>query len=162
MRFRAAEAQPWENSDDPALAYAMQQLEWYRRAKGRARRIHQAGELAILLSTAATVVVSALRAPAAATASLAAVTLFLTGVRQVFNPNERWVSTSVAWLNLHQAVTRYHLLEPGERDADARRALLDRTTEIMAAENRSWTEQRLGLGNQPPPMAAVVEVKRGS
>lgn len=160
MPFRAAASQPWENSDDPALAYAMQQLEWYRRAKGRARRSHQAGELLILLSTAATVVVSALHAPAVVTASLAAVTLFLTGFRQVFNPNERWVSTSVAWLNLHQAVTRYHLLEAAQRDAKARRALLDRTIEIMAAENRSWTEQR--LGNQPAPPAAVVELKPGS
>ena len=158
MPFRA-EPQPWENSDDPALAYAMQQLRWYSRARGRARRNHQAGELLILLSTAATVVVSALHAPAAVTASLAAVTLFLTGFRQVFSPNERWVSTSVAWLGLHQAVTRYHLLEPDERDGEARRELLDRTIEIIAEENRSWTEQRLGL--RPVPSAAVVELKPG-
>ncbi|HLK42983.1 MAG TPA: DUF4231 domain-containing protein [Thermoleophilia bacterium] len=148
--------QPGEN-DDPALAYALHQLSWYERAKVRARRVHYASELLILFSTASTVIVSALRAPAVATATLAAVTLFLTGFRQVFNPNERWVSTSVAWLALQQAVTGYQLLAVEERDDAARRALLDRTIEVMTAESRSWTEQR--MASQAGSSAALARQK---
>jgi hypothetical protein len=143
--------------DDPALAYALHQLSWYERAKARARRSHYASELLILFSTASTVIVSALRAPAVVTASLAAVTLFLTGFRQVFNPNERWVSTSVAWLSLQQAVAGYQLLAAEERDAAARRALLDRTIDVMATESRSWTEQRMASHAGTP--AALAQQK---
>ena len=120
----------------------MHQFTWYDRARNRARRTHQLGELLVLLSTASTVVVSALHAPALVTASLAAVTLFLTGYRQVFNPNERWVSASLAWLSLQQAIARYHLLPEADRDAAAREALLDHTIAIMSVENQSWLEQR--------------------
>jgi uncharacterized protein DUF4231 len=157
MPTRAPAAPSWESSDDPALAYAMYQLEWYDRAKARARHSHYAGELLILLTTSATVVVSALHAPAVATATLAAVTLFLTGFRQVFNPNQRWVSTSVAWLSLQQAVAGYRLLDPAQRDGAARRVLLDRTIEVMTTESRSWTEQR--LANQPASPAVAAERK---
>jgi hypothetical protein len=157
MRPRRVNAsQSWEQADDPALAYATYQLSWFRRSKNRSRRTHQVGELMILLSTAGTLVVSALRAPAAITASLAAVAVFLTGLRQVFEPNERWVSSSVAWLALQQEVVRYHLLADEERDIAARRALLDRTIEIVSAENQDWAAQRRAY--RPTP-TAVVEPK---
>jgi hypothetical protein len=152
---RAAKAQPWDNADDFALAYALAQLTWYDRAHNRARHAHQIGELVILLSASSTVVVSALHAPAWATATLAAVTLFLTGYRQVFNPNERWVTTSTAWLQLQQAVARYHLLPPEERDLAARRALFDRTIEVMSMENHAWAEQR--RGGQPMSMPEAAQ-----
>ena len=150
---RATESQSWEQADDPALAYAMHELAWFRRSKNRARRTHQIGELLILLSTASTLVVSALRAPAVVTASLAAVAVFLTGIRQVFNPNDRWVSSSVAWLALQQEVVRYHLLPEPDRDMAARRALLDRTMEIMEAENQDWAAQRRAY--RPTPTAVA-------
>jgi hypothetical protein len=153
---RATVSQPWEQADDPALAYASDQLSWYLRSKNRSRRTHQVGELLILLSTASTLVVSALRAPAAVTASLAAVAVFLTGLRQVFDPNDRWVSSSVAWLALQQEVVRYHLLPEAERDVAARRALLDRTMEIVSAENQDWAARRR---TYHPTPAAVVEPK---
>lgn len=154
-RRNAAEPQSWERAADPALAYAQQQMAYYRRGIDRARRMHQTGELLILLITAATVVVSALRAPAQLTASFAAVTLFLTGYRQVFNPNDRWVSSTEAWLSLQQSVARYHLLPEAERDEAARRALLERTIEVMTAESQHWAAHRRAA--QPGP--AVVPVQ---
>src|SRR3954469_17286477 len=95
---RTARTEPasFAEAADPALAYAQEQLDWLRRARNRARWSTQVGDLLMLLGAAATVVVSALRAPAAVTSCLAAVTLFLTGFRQVFNPNERWVTTATA------------------------------------------------------------------
>ena len=150
---RIAVSQSWEQADDPALAYATTQLSWYRRSMNRSRHSHQVGELLILLSTASTLVVSALRAPAAITASLAAVAVFLTGLRQVFDPNDRWVSSSVAWLALQHEVVRYHMLPEDERDVAARRALLDRTMEIMSAENQEWAARRRAY--RPAPTAMV-------
>ncbi|TKA02014.1 SLATT domain-containing protein [Actinacidiphila oryziradicis] len=147
---RTAQTEPWEHASDPALAYAMDQLDWLRRAKRRARVFTQAGDFLTLLSTAATVVVSALSAPAAISASLAAVALFLTGFRQAFNPNERWVTAGVSWLALHQAVVRYRLTPQAARDDAARQALIDRTVEISAAENRAWAEQRRATQPLPP------------
>src|SRR5437868_6870087 len=81
----------WDQAGDPALAYALKQLAWYGSARARAQRSHRACELLILMSTAGTVLLSALHAPAAVTASMAALTLFITGYRQVFDPNERGV-----------------------------------------------------------------------
>jgi hypothetical protein len=141
-RRPAAVPQPWDQAGDPALAYATQQLSWYRRSMNRSRRSHYVSEILVLLCTAATVVVSALGAPAAATASIAAVVLFLTGYRQVFNPNDRWVACNAAWVELHQELARYRLVPEAERDAARRRALLDRTIEISTTENRAWAERR--------------------
>jgi hypothetical protein len=94
----------------------MDQLDWLRRAKKRARVFTQAGDFMTLLSTAATVVVSALSAPAA----------------------------------LHQEVVRYRLTPLAARDDAARQALIDRTVEISAAENRAWAERRRATQPFPP------------
>ncbi|TQF02449.1 DUF4231 domain-containing protein [Kitasatospora acidiphila] len=132
---------------DTALGEAMRQLAWYRKARNRAKLAHQSSELLALLTTSATVLVSALRAPAAVTASMAALTLFLTGYRQIFKPNERWTRTSVAWLTLHHEITRYLHRPPAERNGDA---LLERVMEITMAENRDWVEER-GHDGGPAP-----------
>jgi len=127
---------------DPALDYALRQLEWYRRARTRARIAHQAGELTILLTTAATVVVAALHASAVVTATIAAVTLFLTGYRQVFGPNENWVRASRTWVAIDQAVVRYLLLPEGGRDLDAQRVLMEQVISICSQENSEWAVQQ--------------------
>jgi hypothetical protein len=75
----------------------------------------------------------------------------------VFNPNDQWVGSSVAWVALQHEVARYQLLTAQERDRDARRALLDRTIEIISAENRAWAERR--RANQT---AAPTVVEAGS
>lgn len=127
---------------DPALGYALRQLRWYRRARSRARFFHQAGELTILLTTAATVVVAALHASAIITATIAAVTLFLTGFRQVFGPSENWVRTSRAWVAIDHAILRYQLAPEHERDAAARQALMEQVIAISLEEHGEWTTLR--------------------
>ncbi|MDX6311231.1 MAG: hypothetical protein QOF44_695 [Streptomyces sp.] len=149
-RRRPARPEPWEDASDPALAYATHHLGWYRRTRDRARFQTKAGDFLMLLSTAATVVVSALHAPAPVTASLAGLALFLTGYRQVFRPNDRWVSTGVAWMALQHAVARYYVTPEAERTPEMREALMDRTLEIVSAENQAWAEQRRGLGPTVP------------
>ena len=62
---------PWQ-APDPALALAMQQLKWFARHRNRARVTYQVNEILILLTTATTTVMAALKVSAAATAILAA------------------------------------------------------------------------------------------
>ncbi|WP_232247352.1 DUF4231 domain-containing protein [Kitasatospora azatica] len=138
-----------EDGDDRALAFAQRQLAFYRKSRDTAKFQHKASELLALVSTAGTVVVSALDAPAAVTATLAALTLFLTGYRQLFTPNERWTRTSVAWLTLHHEIARYLQRRPAERDSDA---LLERTIEISQTESSEWIEAR--RAQQSPGPAA--------
>jgi hypothetical protein len=146
---------------DPALDYALRQLRWYRRARSRARFFHQAGELTILLTTAATVVVAALNASAPVTAALAAVTLFLTGFRQVFSPNENWVRAARTWLALDHAVLRYRLMPEAERGAGAQQALMEEVIAICDEENNEWAVQqyRRAAPDLPAGAAAVLAAK---
>jgi hypothetical protein len=141
---RTTASQPWDSADDPALAYASVQLAWYDAARTRSRRAHQFSEVLILLTTASTVVVSALHAPAALTASMAAVTLFLTGFRQVFKPNELRVDYTVTGIKLEQAIARYRLLPAADRDAAAGQALLNEVIAITSLETRAWAERTKG------------------
>ncbi len=142
---------PASVSADPALSYALQQLRRYRRAKSRGRFFHQAGELTILLTTAATVVVAALHASAVVTATIAAVTLFLTGFRQVFGPNENWVRFSRAWVDIDHAVLRYRLIPEKDRDAAAQHALMEQIIAITAQESGEWAvlQRRRAAAGEP-------------
>lgn len=124
------------------MSYALRQMRYYRRAQSRARFFHQAGEITVLLTTAATVVVAALHASAIVTATIAAVTLFLTGFRQVFGPNENWVRTSRAWVALEQAVMRYQLTPEHERDSSVQRDLMEQVISICTEESSEWAVQQ--------------------
>ena len=127
---------------DPALKYAQRQLRLFRRAEVRARFFHQAGEMTILITTAATVVVAALHAAAIVTATIAAVTLFLTGFRQVIGPDENWVRVSRAWVAVDRAVARYELVPESERDLARQRALLEQVIAISDQETDEWEAQQ--------------------
>lgn len=148
---RPTHGQPWEDATDPALAYAVNHMNWYRRACKRHRIRTKVTDLVILLSTAATVLTSALHAPALITSLIASVALFFVGFRQVFHPNERWVATGTAWLALEQEIVRYHLTPDSARDDAARQALLDRTAEIVLTETRGWADRRSGFEPLPAP-----------
>ncbi|WP_055588701.1 DUF4231 domain-containing protein [Streptacidiphilus griseoplanus] len=136
----------WLDAPDPVLAHVMAELDWYERSRDRSRRLYRVVEIGLVVTTSATVVAGALSAPAVATSLLAAASLLLTGLRQVFGSGERWTSTAVAWMELRQAVVRYRLLPEAERDGAAREALLARMEEIALAEVRAWAEFRRGEG----------------
>lgn len=126
------------------LAHVLAELEWYESSRDRSRRLYRTVEIGLLGTTSATVVAGALSAPPLVTSLLAAGSLFLTGLRQVFGSGERWTSTAAAWLELRQAVVRYRLLPEGERDAAAAQQLLERMEQIELAEVRAWAEYRRG------------------
>jgi Protein of unknown function (DUF4231) len=150
------------SKSDPALSYALRQMAWYMRAGRRARFFHQAGEITVLLTTAATVVVAALHASAIVTATIAAVTLFLTGFRQVFGPNENWVRASRTKVAIEHVIVRYQLVPQEERDAAAQRELMEQVIAICAEETSQWAAQqrKRAAGEVPQDHAAAISLDK--
>ncbi|NEA53994.1 SLATT domain-containing protein [Streptomyces sp. SID13666] len=130
--------------DDPVLAYALTDLDWYARTRDGARRWHWTTELGALSAGSATVVAAGIQAPAAVTATVAGIAVFIGGFRQVFNHTERYVLAAESWSRLRPAVERYRLLPEDERDADARRVLVEAIEAVSAAEIQSWAVHRRG------------------
>lgn len=136
--------------DDPLLEQALADLDWYARARDRARRWHWATELGALLTGAATVVAAGIQAPPAVTATLAGLTVFIGGFRQVFNHTERHVLAAEAWSRLRLAIRRYRLTPEAERDGETRRRLQEEMDDVAATELRNWAAGRRAL--QPGPL----------
>lgn len=113
-------------------------------------------ELSALLTGAGTVVAAGLQAPAALTAVLAGVTVFIGGFRQVFNHLERYVLAAEAWSRLRLAVQRYTSVPEAQRDDVTRRRLLDEIETVAMTELRDWAASNRGtrpgpLPGSPPP-----------
>lgn len=144
-------------SDDPLLADAFTDLAWYARTRDRARRWHRTVELSALLTGAGTVVAAGLQAPAAITAVMAGVTVFIGGFRQLFNHLERYVLAAEAWSRLRLAVQRYTLVPESERDDVTRARLLDEIEAVAMTELRDWAASSRGTspgslpGGRTPP-----------
>jgi hypothetical protein len=135
---------------DPALDYAQRTRDWYRNASRRARLQYYASETGILAASAGTVLVAALRVDAVVTAVLAAVTLFLTGARTIFTPNDNWVRTSWALRELDEAILRYLYVPESERAGEVRDAFLEKVLTIGRAETTEWRGMRLKSGADKP------------
>ncbi|MGW8376101.1 DUF4231 domain-containing protein [Streptomyces sp. ODS28] len=137
---------------DPVLAYALSNLAWYARMRDRSRRWHRATELAALLTGSVTVVVAGLRAPAAVTAGVAGLTVFIGGVRQIFNRAERWVVAAEAWQRQRIAIERYRLVPEAERGEADRERLLAETEAVALSELEGWAaDQRARGAGSPAP-----------
>ena len=135
---------PWQEPDPP-LALALAQLRWYARHKTRARRSYQANEILILLTTASTTVMAALKESATATAILAASTVVLAGIYKVLDSHENWLAFGSAWAELQIAVNDYRLLPASERDEEAQRLLVEKVNQVNTAESGRWVSRRRGL-----------------
>ncbi len=135
---------PWQ-APDPALAIALQQIHWYARHRNRARMTDQVNEILILLTTASTTVMAALKVSATATAILAASTVVLAGLYKVLDAHENWLAFGSAWAELRAAVHDYRLLPAEQRDEDARRALVKKVDEINSTETGRWVSRRQNL-----------------
>jgi uncharacterized protein DUF4231 len=135
---------PWQ-APDPALALALKQVRWYARHRNRARRTYLANEILILLTTASTTVMAALRVGATATASVAASTVVLAGLYKVLDTHENWLAYGSAWADLQVAIHEYRLLPADQRDEDARKALIHRVDEVNSAETGRWVARRRSL-----------------
>jgi hypothetical protein len=135
---------PWQ-APDPALALALQQMNWFARHRNRARLTYQVNEILILLTTATTTVMAALKVSASATAILAASTVVLAGLYKVLDSHENWLAFAGAWAELQALVNDYRMLPAAERDEDAQRTLIGRVNDINTAETGRWVARRHSL-----------------
>lgn len=132
---------PWE-APDPALALALQQVRYYARNSTRFRRVYRTSEFLILLATATTTVIAALKAAAWITATLAASTVVLTGMNRIVDTHDRYVASIGAWAELQGAINDYRLLPEERRDADAQKCLVAKVNEVMKADTERWASRR--------------------
>lgn len=137
-----------DDPNDPVLAEAMEDLAWYARTRDRSRRMNRATELGSLLAGAATVVAAGINAPAAVTATVAGAGVFIGGLRQVFNHNERYVLAAEAWARLRLAIRRFQL---SQGDAESRQRLLEELEGTATSELQNWAASRRGLRPGPAP-----------
>lgn len=135
---------PWD-APDPALALALQQIDWYARHRDQSRRIYQVNEILLLIVSATTTVAAALKASAWLTAVLAAGTVVLAGLYKVLDSQENWVAFSIAWSELQTAVNDYRLLPVDRRGEDAQRLLVNKVNEVMSADTGRWAARRRSL-----------------
>lgn len=137
-------ADPWQAAD-PALALALRQMNWYATHRNRARVTYQLNEILILLTTATTTVMAALKVSASATAILAASTVVLAGLYKVLDSHENWLAFAGAWAELQAVVNDYRMLPSDQRDEQAQRALVARVNDIGTAETGRWVSRRHSL-----------------
>jgi hypothetical protein len=128
-------------TEDDALAYAVDQLEWYSRSMKRARWAHRGTELLVLLAGAVTTLLAALAARPWLTAVVAATTLMLTGVRKAYQWQERWTSSSRAWVELRTLVESYQI--EGTEIHGRQAELVERVNAILKSETSSWATSLL-------------------
>jgi len=140
-------ADPWE-APDPALALALQQVDWFSRHRNQSRRIYQVNEALVLVVSAATTLAAALKASAWLTAFLAAGTVVLTGLYKVLDSQENWVAFAIAWSELQTAANNYRLLPEDQRDSEAQRQLVDKVNEVMAEDTGRWAARRRSLAER--------------
>jgi hypothetical protein len=137
---------PWQ-APDPALAVALRQLRWFARHRNIARITYQVNEILILLTTATTTVMAALKVSATATAILAASTVVLAGLYKVLDSHENWLAFGGAWADLQAAVNDYRMLPSEKRDETAQKTLVARVNEVTSAETGRWVTRRQSLAS---------------
>ncbi|MGH3846876.1 MAG: DUF4231 domain-containing protein [Pseudonocardiaceae bacterium] len=141
QRRGARRPDPW-SLPDPPLALALQQLDWYAAHRDRARQGHWTLEVLQILGAAGATLAAGLQAAAWATAVLAAATLIVTGLRQLFHLHDDWLAFAVVWAQLNTAINQYRMLPEGDERVFAGRALIDRVNSIVEGETRSWAARQ--------------------
>ena len=133
---------PPRESRDLALAVAEEKQVWYETQQKFNRTGHNVTEVLLLLVTAGTTVAAALGAVPWVTASLAAFSILLNGLRKTYDWQRNWIAFTVALNDIESAIHAYRLLPEDRRDEVAQRRLLNRVDEIVAAETARWASRR--------------------
>jgi hypothetical protein len=141
MHKKGEYVNPWE-SDDPALALALEWSRGYNTQANIARYANQISEVLLLIVSASTTVAAALAATAWVTAMLAAAALILAGLRRSFDWHEVWLSCSSTWSALQPVIHQYRLLPETERDNKAQQDLMSEIDRILSSETKSWASRR--------------------
>lgn len=142
-RTKVGAPDPWK-APDPALAIALEELEYYRRERDRASRAYQVAETLLLLAAAGATLAAGLGAAKWLTASLAASALMLTSILKVFDWHENWLDFANASLELRTVINQHRLIIPDDRRCNetSQRRLIGQIDEIAARQGSQWTSRR--------------------
>jgi Protein of unknown function (DUF4231) len=131
----------WERLED--------QLGWYDRKSGDARRWYQSLKVVQIVVAAAIPVAAAAGASRTVPAALGATVVVIEGIQQLFQFHQNWIRYRTAAESLKREKYLY-LAKAGQyATADSPDALLAETVErISSKEGASWSEGRRGHAEQ--------------
>jgi hypothetical protein len=141
-RTKAGAPDPWR-APDPALAVALEELEYYRRERDHASRAYQAAETFLLLAAAGATLTAGLGAAKWLTASFAASALVLASILRVFDWHGNWLDFANASLELRMAINQHRLIPDDQRcNEESQRRLIGQLDEIAASQGSQWISRR--------------------
>jgi hypothetical protein len=134
-----------KKEDEEALKKANKRWDFYDKGANRAHLGSQVLDILLLLVTAATTLAAAVQINAATvqanrwvTASLAASSVVVSGLRKIFNWNDTFVRFSVAASEVRAAIDDYELIPQADRNFEARKTLFDRLHAITQGETSAF------------------------
>lgn len=149
-----------DTSDDPSVAMAIRERDWYQKASGRTNSANVASQVLLLLVGAGTTVAAGTGAPALVTACLAGFSFVLTGARSVFNWNRLAVSRTSALRELRVAIHRYQVIPISLRSEGDSLQLVECVHKIIEEEQGAWATFRRQDPSFPnePSKPAIAEL----
>lgn len=129
---------PEDLKEDDAYRFAEHQMFRYNKNTGRAQRGYIISEIAFVCVAAATTVIAALQVSAVWTASLAAASLVIGGLRSIFDWRGASARSATASARVYVAMAIYAMKNP-RRPADTEK-LKKTVCEIIATETGKWSE----------------------
>ncbi|MGW4843157.1 DUF4231 domain-containing protein [Nocardia brasiliensis] len=126
---------------DPVWARLEEQLRWYSTKGAFAQRMYKRVKLGQIVVGATVPVMAALSAPAALTATIAAVVVVAEGAQQLFQWHTNWLRYRATAETLKRE--RYLFLARGGpyRNGDRRTLLAERLESVLANETSAWTSE---------------------
>ena len=129
-----------DQPEDKALETARKRFQYYHNRQNRAQLRSQALDILLLLVTAATTLAAAVQVNRWVTASLAAGSVVVAGLRKIFNWDDTFVRSAVAASEVQAAIDDYELLPQENRTLAAQKTLLDKIHAIIRGETGAFAE----------------------
>lgn len=143
-----------EDRDDLLWQELAAQFGWYNRAATRSRLAYQILKTAALISGAAVTLLAAISAPAAVTASVAALIVVMEGAQQLFQFHSNWLSYRGSAETLRQHAFMYVAdITPYDDEAARRTQLAMVLKDVTTSENAGWSQamrQAVTIGQSRP------------
>jgi hypothetical protein len=135
--------EPGEALAKDPLTFAQYWWSWYARVGSNQRRGFYLVETLALVLAALVTLSGALGWSQDWPPTLGAILLVITGLRQVCQFRDGWISASSAQVEITTQVARFNARAGAYRDTDAGALLVARVTQIIELETKSFRDRRL-------------------
>jgi len=135
---------------DPHLAYARHERDWYAKHAPLARIGYQLLEVVVIALGAAVPVAAALDADVGVTAVLGAAVVVAAGIRSVFRWQESWIGFVDAQIQLDDEIALYAFGDAPYDGADRGERLARAVQTIKRQETERWRARRNAGGKSAP------------